>query len=342
MPRATKIGIPDAPSQLPDPGDLHTYPLRVCSSAPWQGQRYTTVQIGTVVQGEIGRAPTSTTALAIRDDRGNDWLLYQGRRFRAERYGHESRARVLTALGFLDSLPAGQAWLSAIPAGPDLAPLAIPGRGQPSANAVPGQPSTVGALMYLNSAAGRRYFVLLPDGLAEISPLDNVLLETDRGVHSTEISVTDYNAHASPSTSGRLGNPEMPTDLPAPDSGVGDLASASVCATWDNASAAPAFAVGVPTPAADHQAADPMQADGVEMPALFGALVEARSPGHTHGATLLITDGRKYPIADADAQAALGYGDRKPDLVDQGILALIPPGLAGGESLSVPQALQAH
>ena len=59
-----------------------------------------------------------------------------------------------------------------------------------------------------------------------------------------------------------------------------------------------------------------------------GALLRAEQPdGSTTGTIYLVTDqGMKFPIADDDALAALGYDDVTPDEVPRTLLDVIPTG----------------
>jgi hypothetical protein len=73
---------------------------------------------------------------------------------------------------------------------------------------------------------------------------------------------------------------------------------------------------------------DYVVADSIALGPGRGALVQAALPGGGAGGTIyLITDqGMKFPIADEDALAALGYNAVTPDELPRTVLDVIPTG----------------
>jgi hypothetical protein len=89
-------------------------------------------------------------------------------------------------------------------------------------------------------------------------------------------------------------------------------------------------------------AIDYVVADSVALEPGHGALVRAKQPdGSLTGTVYLITDqGMKFPVADDNALAALGYGAMTPDLIPRTLLDVIPtgPSLDAAAAKSVVQA----
>jgi hypothetical protein len=109
----------------------------------------------------------------------------------------------------------------------------------------------------------------------------------------------------------------------------------AVCAEGDGLHGSHLFlSSGLPlAPGADvtptRGSSDPRTADQVYVPPTTGALVAAtQSTGAPAGTTYLVTDtGRRYPVVDAAAVSALGYGSSSHTEVAGSVLALLPSGV---------------
>ncbi|SDD16960.1 type VII secretion protein EccB [Auraticoccus monumenti] len=323
-PQAGRIGIPDAPAQLPAAADISPWPLRVCSTAPVDDLRYTTLQVG------VGpTSPTPATA-AVRDSTGLHYLLAEGRAYPVPG-GDDDVPALLLDLGFTAAGTPSDAMLNTIPRGPALEPLAIPGD-EGGADISVGQMTTVGSLATVRGSV-TSYYVLLPDGLAEISALEHKVMELD-GRKNTELTPGDVVGNLS---SRQVRQEGMPAGLPTSASSAPDQATSSLCVSWDGEGAQPVVELGAPTPRPTGASPVPGTADLVETAPLRGALLRPENTPDD-GQAFLVVDRRSYGIPDAESRAALGYGETPSHPVSAALLKLIPSGLPSGTSLSIEDA----
>ncbi|GAB3625026.1 type VII secretion system ESX-2 subunit EccB2 [Mariniluteicoccus endophyticus] len=329
FPRERMIGIRSAPAQLPDPKDVTNWPIRTCSVAPPVGsssdQRFTTLEIGT------GQVPGESASFVAKADDDQEYLVASGRAYALPTHA------IALHLGFGEQIVRpGSAWLRALPQGPRLDPLEIPGRGSRSKNPVQGLDPTIGTLMHVDGAI-RTSYVLLSDGLSEISPLEAAVLEVANGKKSIPVRASDANEARNASIRS-VAHPAMPFQLPT-RSPIENTERASVCATWVDSDESPRIAFGAPTPPVSQQHPDEAVADTVVMPSLRGALLRPRGSGRETPGTLVV-DGKRYAIADTESRAALGYGQLESAEVEPALLKLIPEGMDPGRSLSIRAATE--
>lgn len=347
-PREPMIGIPDAPQALPEAKDLNTYPIRACSVLPapagntpsaapgtvpaaTSNRRLTTLQIG---DGEI---PAESVALVARSAAGSEYLIAEGRAYPMPDHA------VAIQLGFAEqAITPGDAWLDALPKGPALEPVEIPGAGSTADVRIGSAAARVGTVFQVAGTAGAEvYYVLLADGLSELAPLDAAVLQARSGAAEVRtISAQEAGAALSRKTP-RLSDPTMPAAMPV-RSHLPDLAEQSVCATWPAPGELPRIAVGVPTPPVSEPHPDSRVADAVVLPALRGALVKVEGSLGPDDPGILITEGKRYGLADQPAKNALGYGEVAPVAVPANVLRLVPEGLAPGRSLSIEDAIRVN
>lgn len=330
FPRAYTIGIPGAPDQLPDPKDMSTYPIRTCSTAPDQDKRFTTMQIA---EGDV---PASNATLAVKDDSGVEYLVDDGTAFQIS--SGKKHSPLLVDLGFSANPPSpGNTWLKALPQGTPLEPLAIEGAGKPSSAPVPDQDNKIGTL-FVGKGSTDTHYILLDDGLAAIKPLESRIWQLKHGTEPVELDANVVAAHLSPSDQKEpISAPDLPKDIPTPDEAYSGAADKSLCATWTAADAPPLIAVGADTPDVPGEVGGGF-ADVVKMPVLHGALVHSDDVAGDDPANTLVTDSKRFGIADMEAQTALGYAETPSEPVPAQLLALIPPGLEEGLVLSIDEA----
>jgi type VII secretion protein EccB len=331
LPRGRPGGIPDAPDSLPDKGSLLGLPWSVCT-APRSATSVTLASHVLVGSVPAGGTRVGAGVLVSADSDGQRYLVW-----------HDHRLRVpdnatIAALGWaaVPPVPIALAFLNALPAGPDLTPLALPDTGQRADHTIDGNTTRVGQLF---RAAGQVY-IMLAQGLAPIGDVSARLLIT------TGLAVTD----TSPDQVGRILVPDtveppgLPMAVPAV-SGV-SAGTAALCAVYSGSSAvdAPvtvdAFAQVPDALAPADQPSPPLSTDGVPvaddvtLPGGHGALAASLTPaGATAPGNLyLVTDqGLKFPIPRTNAaavQASLGFGGVAPVAVPASVLALIPTGPA--------------
>ncbi|OYO25008.1 type VII secretion protein EccB [Enemella dayhoffiae] len=331
FPRERPIGIKLAPTQLPERKALVSYPIRACS-VPMPGRdqtRATTLEIG---QGAV---PDTSTAFVARGDgsTGKEYLVADGTAYEMPNHA------VAIQLGFGEqAVRPGSAFLGALPKGPPLTPISIPGEGERSQRPVSGVDPTVGTLMHVDGPSGTTWYVLLQGGLSEISPVEAAVITATSGRKSQPIRAAEANEarNAKIRYAGRTG---MPAQLPRRSATPG-IETASVCATWTEANQPPRVAFGVPTPPVDRRSNDPTLADVVLQPSLRGALVRHEGAVGPEDPGMLIVGGLRYGIANHDAKNALGYGEEVPADVPAQVLRLVREGLDPGQSLSVQAAQQ--
>ncbi|MFC4017161.1 type VII secretion protein EccB [Micromonospora sp. GCM10011542] len=325
VPRGLPLGIADAPDSLPAPGRLAGGAWTVCSATPAGADREqprSALLIGT--EGGGGR-PLGDDALLLRDPDGGLHLVWHQRR-----YLLRDPSRVLAALAATPAraVPVAPALLNSLPAGADLAPLAVPGLGRRSAG-VPG--AAIGQVFLVrNSGGGRQYAVALDSGLAGITELQAGLLLARTGQGEPE-----------PMTLGRFAAlptvPDLaPTGPSAPPPAPPRLAAtddAALCARVGDDSGAAQVRVGVPLPdlaAAPRTApvGGAVLADHVMVQPGRGAVVEAAAaPGASGGAVSVVTDlGRRYVLPDREVLGMLGYHDVRPLRLPAGLVSLVPAG----------------
>ncbi len=326
-PQSERIGIPDAPAQLPATDDIQPWPLRVCSTAPdADAVRYTTVQVG--VGPEAGRPATAV----VRDSTGMHHLLAEGRAYPVPNDG-SGMPQLLVDLGFSAAGTPSDAMINTIPRGPSLAPLKVPGATKRSKVTVKTM-TTIGELASVRGTV-TSYYVLLRDGLAEISELEHRAMEL-AGSNSTELTPGEVGGNLSAVSIRQEGMPEqMPRAVPS----TPDQSESSLCVTWSSGDGLPVVEVGVDTPRPAGASPVAGTADLVETAPLRGALLRAENTPED-GPAFLVVDRRRYGIPDAASRAALGYADTPPQPVPAAVLKLLPDGLPPSQELSVDAARQ--
>lgn len=292
-PHGAPIGIADAPDTLPATG-LGQARWTVCT-----GDSATTLAIGS---GDSGSPVGGGAALLVRagDD---DYLIWQGRR---HRLGADWLARVLGFTGAGVEVP--QRWLDLVPAGADLAPLEIPGRGEGGPE-VDGERSEVGQLF----SSKHRYYVLLRDGLSPLSPLAYTLLAADPAGIDGDATPLSPAALAALPVADAPAPAGLPTEAPVPvDPAAGDSWCLRIAADGTAALLPGPAPTGAVTVAPDRK---------VVVETGLGGLVITGS-----GYSLITDAGIRYPVADAGTAEALGYPVEAAAGVPPGVLDLLPVG----------------
>jgi type VII secretion protein EccB len=326
------MGIPDAPDSLPGSGkdDLLKGPWSVCTSSsedPGSGSEpRSTLLVGdTLTDGTIAG---SAQALVVRDPSDQAFLVYGNRRFLipANRYTAILRA---FKWGDRQAWPVAAAWINAIPTGPDVEPLSIPGFG--GSSGVPEAPQ-VGQLV---NDGNNQWAVALSDGAAGITVVQALLLQTNPDAAAPVSLPVSRFANLSPSKT-RLSDTGDPNGLP---STVPALAATPqrACMTLpvgehgDGIRLDPTIPAGAAAPAASTVPGG-IQADFVHVPRGKGALVAAAaSPTApaSSGTVSIVTDtGRRFPVASRDVLPKLGFGGVTPLQVPAQLIALLPQGPA--------------
>lgn len=342
-PRGLPVGIPGAPDYLPGPSAVDSgdgRPWTVCS-APATDQ---TGLAHPVVRVTPGTAPGATAVgatqgILVRGANRDLYLTWSGQLLRIP------PGYVTSALGYtaVAPLPVGDAWVNALPRGPDLSSLSqsLPGLGS-AGPSLAGLPTAVGQVFQTDQGAA---YVMYADGLAPITALQMRLLLGDPAIQHAypngqvrALSVTEQQVVQHRSAQ----NPVSASKLPAQPPTLVDTATTAVkvCATLTKTDEAPAIATvpavtqsvtGSAAPAAD-VLGNPI-ADGFDLVPGHGALVREQSaPGVTTGTTYLIVEpGVKFPLEGDKVLADLGLNGLVAQPFTSGMLRLFPSGPALSE-----------
>ncbi|MEU4623035.1 type VII secretion protein EccB [Actinoplanes sp. NPDC023801] len=317
-PRGVTIGIAGAPASLPEPARQTGLPWAMCAIT-------TDRPASVLVIGASGATGTAlgNRGLLVTDNPGAETthLVWQGRKHRIpERdtsvalFGpNQAPTRISTA------------WLNALPSGADIVPFDIRDLGDNS-SAAPGL--DIGDIVFTETGSGRQFNLILDDGRAPVTALQQVVLSAAEGFgEPRKIAVGDLTdipeSRALPAG-----------DLRGPDQ-VPQLATVardeSACAVTTDAAKPPAVSVGGPADAFD--AAIPTSgtagsgrplADRIQVPGGRFALV--RVPG-SGGFTLVTDVGLRHPVPNLDALAALGYNPAIAAEIPTALINSIPAGV---------------
>ena len=322
--RGTRVGIPGAPDSLPATGALVTSAWSSCTrttqDAPASAEPVAAVVLAAPASGvELPR----DQGVIVRPPGGERFLLTGGRR-------HRLSAEAATALQFdsYPTIPASARWLDTVPAGRDLGALPVDGAGGQGPR-VGGTATRVGEVLAVVDpmGAGSSYYLARLDGLESIGQTEASLLvtTTENAVaypgQPAPVQVRAADVAAVSKVAGAGGYPDR---IPGKASITGNAVTLCaqdgrilISAGLPLPSGAPAITVSTRT--------DARVADEVFVPPSGGAVVTETGSGTTY----LVTDlGIKYPVVNAQALAALGYGSVARQPVAGGLLALVPTGPA--------------
>ncbi len=339
VPRGVKIGIDGAPDELPDPDRMKGAPWTLCSEpARVSGDRVSRTALAVGARQSSGTRVRGDEGILVRDIDGKKLHLV----WRSHKY--EMPANENEVLQGLDifgrnvaQVEVGTAWLSALPAGRDLAPLTVPAADRGSASSVDTQWRVGEILREGTEETGDFYLVLK----SSIRPVTRVQARTTLAVgkaQATEVDAADVANFA-----GRLEKvlPPAPTDPPGDPARVqwADVRTkdSTLCASFSDGSSPPEVSFAAQVEGADLAAeterrnpAGAPYADKIVVQPGYGAIVVAMtSPAADpqRSPVFLVTDlGRLYAFSDPTVQNMLGYGDVRPIPMPASLVARIPPG----------------
>jgi hypothetical protein len=234
------------------------------------------------------------------------------------------------------------AWLNAVPAGPDLQPLSVPGAGQPGP-VLGGLRTRVGQILVEhNVGSASQLYVVGHGGVAPITTTQAAILLTNRaesaayqGGKTTPIAVSPATiANAAVLPSGLADGTGVPS---APPQGFLPGGAAVPCMDYpaSGGAANPNLVFAVPPAGQPPAVGTPGVTASAQGAALIsvapgdGALIRPQVAPGTGGSSLfLVTDtGVKYPLPAAEA-AALGYRASEAAALPAALLGLLPTGPA--------------
>lgn len=339
VPRGPRLGIPDAPDALPARKGLLTGGWTQCSQ-PAPDRTGSTVDETVLMVGAEPGGGTELTdeALLVEvPDTGDQYLIRHGYRHRVRQpdtvsVGHALKSEPMARVGmaFVDVLPAGQ----------PIAPITVPGAGQPS-TAVPGRPDIrAGQLLIAETSGGAlQHYLAKTDVLRPISEFQYDIqrafaptAEAYGGGEATGIRIGLLAAaQAKVESSGEPAAGDAPPRRPtfAP-SGRG-----AVCATYAPGASVPRLRVDPTMPAPDAMTNTPKRtdngtplADRITVAPGRAALVEVMPSAQSPAGTLaIVTDlGRLHVLENADVARTLGYDSAVAVRMPAALVARVPQG----------------
>lgn len=337
VPRGTPIGIIGAPDGIPAGGaGSAAQAWLVCATttrdAAGAPHATVTVHVGDTSDVEPAR---QDEAVLVRSSSGDQYLVWRDKRMKL------SAPWVAAVLGYDAStaLPVRDAFINAMPAGPDLGPLRIPGAGQPGPS-LGGQPTRIGQIFSV-SVVGRpqTLYMLTTGGLMPVNGTTAALAMGDpAGGGQPSPRVLSPAAMASvgqmPSSPLMSQLPDKPPSLllTAGTSDSSDLgapcaqvepgprgAKSTLVSGW------PEAGVIVDGPGIER---DEFTADRIDVQPGAGVLARTLpAPGVPGAGLYLVTDsGAKYPVPGQSAAEALGYRLSDAVPVPAHLLSLLPTG----------------
>jgi type VII secretion protein EccB len=339
-PRGPRIGIPDAPDALPARDRLLTGGWTLCS-------RHASDPSGAPVDESVlmvgeepagGQSPGDAALLVEVPETGDQYLIWQGFRHRIRQ---PDAVTVGLALRSEPRARVGMAVVDVLPAGDAIAPITVPGVGEPS-TAVPSRPDIrTGQLLVAETTGGTQHYLAEADRLRPISEFQYDLQLAFKptaaaygGGEPTGIALGLLAA-----AEARQEAPPEPMTGAAPTrrpefAGSG-RDTVAVCATYDPGASVPRLRLDPSLPAADPMTSTARStgrgttlADHVRVPPGRGALVEVMPSAEAPAGTLaVVTDqGRAFPLEGRQVADMLGYEGVTPVQVPAPLVARLPHG----------------
>ncbi|MGX4653657.1 type VII secretion protein EccB [Micromonospora sp. SCSIO 07396] len=329
------LGIVGAPDVLPA-GGLAGVGWTACAPGVTDlAGTETTALTLSVAPAADGTPLAADRAVLVRPtgDPTAGYLIWNGHRFRLTApwlpavLGHDGPPVTVPA-----------AWLDLVPAGVDLGPVPVPGRGE-AGPTVDGQPTRIGQLFTARPADGeQRHYLLRRDGLARLTPLAYALLAADPA------TVAGYGGRAvvptvlSPAALARLplaARPPVAEELPAVAPAAAIRSPGLAWCLRFGADGRPRVVAARPAPASAivrggvGVTRTTHTADAVTVAPGYGGLVVAGRAGQPGTTYHLVTDaGVKYPLAGAAVAERLGYAPATATVVSPDLIDLLPTGPA--------------
>ncbi|MEW2445718.1 type VII secretion protein EccB [Micromonospora marina] len=332
VPHGSAIGVVGAPDALPAVGAADDTVWSACAQTAQAGPDQVSTAT-TLTVARVAGEPAPGQAIVVRVVDGPLFLVWQGRRFR---FADERLARVL---GYdVPTLNVETRWIDLIPPGPDIVPAVVAGHGGPGP-AVDGRATRIGELFTASAASGRdRSFVLLRDGLSELSPFAEAVVAGDSRTAALYGGGPVAPVRLTPAALGQLGRSTssvvaegLPDEPPAAATGT----TGGAWCVRQRAGTADLRVVSAPRLSAD-DARSPgsgvvrstATATAVVVQPGVGGLVRAATSEQAPSTNLyLVTDnGVKYPVADVEAARRLGQSVDRAVSVPRPLLELLPTG----------------
>jgi type VII secretion protein EccB len=334
IPQGPPLGIAGAPDILPAPDAVNTGDWLVCAQ-PGAGQ----IQVSLSIDVPPSQLPPPVSgAVLVAAPSGAEYLVWGGERMRID----EPWIPDALNLGRDPVIDVSTTWLNALPAGPDLTAITVPGLGRPGPD-LSGQATRIGqVLVTRNVGSPSEFYLAVAGGITPITEAQADVVITDKATAPAYPGAAVAPVSVSPAAiaAAAVVHQALPDGAPAPAApppyssppagtvpcaayaGTGGTNPALVLARPISDAAPPAQAPGVTT--------SPENADLIGVEPGHGALVSPQAaPGVGGDSLVLVTDtGVKYPVPTAADLSALGYRAAKAAALPAALLALIPTGPA--------------
>ncbi|MEU5093241.1 type VII secretion protein EccB [Streptomyces sp. NPDC020996] len=347
-PVGTPVGIPGAPDSVPSAKDLDGGAWHVCSAprSAGSGSGSGSATVTTLVAGAPvpSRPMADDQALLVSGPDKTAYLVWRGSRLRLDR---ASGAAVSLGYGSVTPRPVSAAFLDAMVPGPDLAPPAVPGRGE-AGPSLGGARGTVGRVYVVRVPGSEaKYYLLRKDGLTPLTATGAALVLGDpatrekayggRSPKAEPLGADVLRDHLAPGvrssgSADAAGLPDSPPRVAGVPDGLtacaqvqavdGVVRVSTVLVSRDGLAPAAQSAPG-------ESAAACLPVDAVVVRPGHAALVRTLGAGGTAvgGTTYLVAeDGVKYRVTSSDALKALGYADGDAVTLPSPLLSMLPSG----------------
>ncbi len=331
IPHGQSVGIVGAPDTLPAAAALNRGSWLVCALPGGRHQVAVTIGIPTLT------SPLPAGDATVVRAGAEQYLVWHGQRLRLD------APWILQALGLgrAPVIGVSPVWLNAIPVGPDLTPVTVPGVG--SQGPVLGSLHTsVGqVLTQQNVGSPTEYYIVVAGGVVPITSTQAAIALSDpasaaayRGAPVAPVMVSPAAMAHAPIVHRTLADEtDAPLAPPRDDSGVAGVPCMDYQGAGGHAPAlvfAPAPAGAQPPVGLPGVTGSPQNASLIGVAPNGGALVRPQAaPGVGGNSLYLVTDaGVKFPVPSASTLLALGYRVGRAAAMPAALLGLLPTGPA--------------
>jgi len=316
VPRGVTIGIPGAPASLPDAGEQVGLPWTMCGVTGVQPR-------SVLLAGSAGPANSDLgdRGLLVKNTaESSNYLIWHGRKFLFQ----DARTTMSALFGAAGVTPVGAAWLDAMPSGVDISAISVADRGSPSSQ-VPGRRN--GDVLVAKTGSGDQYYLVLDDGLAPITLVQQLVL--DAWFNTSPISISVGAATQVPVSSRLAGMDPTTQPPPVPPPLAATSTAETICSVTRDATTPPSVSIGgsadtlataVPTASATGRTL----ADAILVPAGKFELVKVPGSG---GYTVLTDLGVRFAVPGPDALGMLGYTSTSAIAVPNALINRVPAGV---------------
>jgi type VII secretion protein EccB len=336
IPHGQPVGIVGAPDTLPAADAVNKGAWLVCALSAGQAEVSVTIGIPTAV------TPPPPNGGLLAAAQGAEYLVWHGQRLKLD----ASWIAGALGLGRARVTEVSPAWLNAVPAGPDLRPISVPGRGGPGPT-IGAVHTTIGQVLVTSNVGSPSEFYLAEAGaLVPITAAQAAIVLGDpssaassSGATGAPVSVSPAAVVHAPIVHQNLADTVDAPSAPPRD----DTAGPGVpCMDYHGASyhgaggVPPQFVLAVPPPGAPPALNSPgvsgssQTANLIDVAPGGGALVRPQAaPGVGGDSLFLVTDaGVKFALPSASAALALGYRAGRAVAMPASLLGLLPTGPA--------------